>query len=267
MAIFRVCKEDPLLLSIRQNYHAIPLKNPEFRIKPLTIFSWHKKSKQTDFKGKLKPLLQNGDRFKAEIYESPMGQIARKRTRRVSTSLGLELLGGFLSGLGMDLSPFSGALDKVKQVSFSFDNLKRYYVDKNELGGILGNYQFNPTHLSLSSFTASDSPFEMMLIDSVITSSRFNIHSEKTKETNFKLKPELANVIANGKIKWKVKIEDQKDIGFEGDQPITFAVTGMPLKVDWLSGSIIGFEEPSIDIASLGEDETPWRDGELLVWD
>jgi len=274
MSIFRVCKEDPLLRMIRKNFSAVPLRNPSQKYQPMTVFAWNKHN--SDFIGELGYLLHDKADFEVPVKRFDTKDLKGNKTRKIDTELGLTILSGFLKELGMDSTPVAGQMDGVKQVSFSFNNVQILNIDKGQLGRMLKGCTLDTENLALRELKKS-SKGKLMLIDSVFTSSFFSFNVEKTSNASFKLDlQKMTQELANGKAKAKVDLHQNKEISFTTEAPLSFALTCLPMQIDWQSGTFTGLGTTGSDVAALGEEnETDWDpgltvemdDGELLEFD
>lgn len=274
MALFPICSEDPVVRELRKKLNASPLKMPENRIKPLSVFSWHKN--KADFKGALKFLLTDRKAVKVKNYHSRIPDFGVDKTRTINTNLGLKILGGFLKGFGLDASPFSAAFKSVRQVSFSFQNVKRHYIDKNQFGQAVKGTHLDLENPALSTFKDSEEKF--MLVNSVIISNEFCIHTEKTKEANFEIDLELINeIIGEFDSVVEITVENKTDINFKHKNSLTFAFTSFEVEIDWKTGKMTGLldtrKDAPVPLSSNENFENDYfealltQENELFGWD
>lgn len=274
MSFLSLCPDDPVLSAIRKNYSATPLKTPETRIRPLGTFSHDKKKKQSRFLGDVRPLLIDRQGLQINTSQSDLSEISSLQTRKMNVQAGFDLLNGFLKKLGAESKPLlTAALGGIKQLSFSFVNVKRDYVDTNELGSVINKHKLDLSNLNLHIFKNQDSDYLLMLIDSVLTANEFEVH--RKKERNMKIEVNqgiLDKLAADVSANLKVKIKNETDISFESPDPLTFAITNLPLIVNWQTGAIEGFGVSIDSIKSLKGQELERQtilgtNDELLLWD
>ena len=233
MGFFRICKNDITDL-LRQTFNASPLKVPESRVKPLIVVG--RQGKKVNFRGQLGHLLEGDQGLSVPFEESILANTSLKRSQSISLNFGLKIMEGFLQGLGIPSIPFDTALKGVKEISFSFNDAKRIFIDPNFLGNELKGRKIDLTHPSVGIFTRSDDPFEMLLISDAIVCKSFVMNIEKANESEFEAAiPELQKLLS---VDAKVKIDTKtnRSISFEGEEFLTFAFACVKLELDQQSG-------------------------------
>ncbi len=267
---FRICKNDITDL-LRDTFNATPLRVPESRVKPLIVIG--RKGAKVDFRGELKYLLADEQVLPVEPQESILADSSLQRSRSVSLNLGLKILDGFLSGFNMSPSPVGASLKGVKEISFSFTNTRRLYVDPGMLGLQLKGKVIDLKHPSLGIFTRED-PYEMLLISDVIASNSFTINIENARENEFDASmPALQSYVADVDAKVKVDIKQGKSVTFQGADYLAFAFTCVKLELDKQSGSL-GVGETVITKGGGETEKTPYAELDddayepgMLEWD
>lgn len=232
---FRLCKND-ITTFIRDTFNAHPLRVPETKTRPLMVVA--RKDNKTDHRGELKYLLDNGMDFEVEVKESKLANTTLDRSRTVNLDFGLKILEGFLSGFNLSPAPIGASLKGVTEMSFSFTDTLRFYVDVNELGTKLKGRNADLGHPSIGIFTKPDA-YDMLLISDVIASKSFTINIEKTRDQDFNASmPALQAYIADVDAKVKIKMEDGRSITFTGDEYLTFAFTCVMMEMDKQTGAL-----------------------------
>ena len=294
MSVIPVCSDDPILTFIRKEYKATALNKPDERIQPLCVIAWDKNT--SDFRGELVHLLKSQNaadlagvqEFKVPtptssaprplnvpVNESTLPDQSVAKSKKVNTDIGFQLLGGFLSGLGIDVTPLKASFDTVRQVSFSFRNVKRFYLDKGQLGNELGQQKLNMKNIALSIFK-NDPDKKFMLINSIITSSEFSVNIEKKGDTNFEVSTAILKVLKGLEGKLEINSVQNKELSFKGTKNLPFAFTCCELTVDWESGEFTGIGETTSDVAvplsEISHDDTSieqplTKPNELLSFD
>jgi hypothetical protein len=233
MGFFRICKNDITDL-LRHTFNASPLRVPESRVKPLIVVG--RQGKKVNFRGQLGHLLEGDPALDVPFEESTLANTSLKRSQSISLDFGLKIMEGFLAGLGIPAIPINSSLKGVKEISFSFNDAKRIYIDPNLLGNELRGKKIDLKHPSVGMFTKNEDPFEMLLISDAIVCKSFVMNIEKTNESEFEAAlPELKKMV---EMEAKVKIDTttNRSITFEGDEFLTFAFTCVKLELDKASG-------------------------------
>jgi len=234
MGFFRICKND-ITDILRETFNASPLRVPETRVKPLIVIG--KKGSKVNFRGQLKYLLEDEPELEVPFESSKMANASLDRSRSISLDFGIKILDGFLQGLGISAAPIGANLKGAKEISFSFTNARRLYVDPGQLGNALRGKKIDLRHPSIGIFTNEDDPFEMLLVSDAIVSRSFTINIEKANEHELEASlPQLQQQIADLNAKVKVDIKDNRSITFEGEEDLTFAFACVKLELDKSSG-------------------------------
>lgn len=232
---FRLCKNDTTTW-LRETFSATPLKVPEARVQPLTVLAY--KNDETNFRGQLRYLLQNTDQFNPPVETATVANVSLQRTKKVGVELGLSILDGFFKALKMDNVALDTTLKGVKEMSLSFTNVKRMYVDLGALGQSVKNNRIDLTNPSIGVFTG-DKPADMLVISDAIVSPGFTINNESGREDAFDLNvPLVEKYITDAKLNVKIEKSSKGSISFEGQEPLTFAFSCVRVLFDPASGAL-----------------------------
>src|SRR5205085_4284329 len=184
MAFLGLCP-DPLTTTLREVFGANIMRVPEERIQPLSVIA--SQDARSKFRGALAPFVSGQPQLvfnPADLINSQMADVSGRRSRKVSLELGLQILEGFLQGFGIPSAGVSAKLKGALEVSFSFKNVGRCYVDNNWLGRILAGRVIDKENPAAEIFFREDA-YSFLVIDSVITSSDFSISVERTESQGF----------------------------------------------------------------------------------
>lgn len=240
MPFLNLCKNDDLLITLKDTFKANPIQVPEARIQPFSVFS--KTKRVIKYLGQVTALLTDNTPIGIPIDNSQMANLSSTRTKTVSMNLGLQIMDGFLKGLGANAASISFAFDKVRKLSFAFENVNRQYVDIGALCKILNQRKFDSENPVATSFINEDA--ECLIVDSTITSNNFNIKVEESSETGFSFDiPAIDKILSSGGNNINVKTEGAMQISFNGPTQLAFAFTAFLLKVEH-DGSIYYEGEP-----------------------
>jgi hypothetical protein len=161
-----------------------------------------------------------------------MADLSGKRSRSVSISIGLEILGSFLAGFGIPSAGINTKFTGATEVAFSFSSVNRDWVDDNWLGLALVGRSLNLQTVAARLFT--DQPrWDLLVIDSVITSSQFTISVTKSNTDSFAIDvPGIQSIVTSAHVGVDVESADQRQVSFHGTEALTFAFTAVRLYVD-----------------------------------
>ncbi len=232
---FRLCPNDTTAV-LKEMFNATPLRVPEASVKPLLVIA--EKDGKTDKRGELLPLLEGKTKLKIEWHEDPVSDINLEKTRSVNWDFGFKILEGFFQGFNIPGASVANKMSAAKEISLSFKNVRRRWIDKNELGTALKNRHIDLTHPSLGLFLGDD-PWNMLLVTDVIVSNGFAINNESSTDAGFEAQiPAIQQIVNEANAKVQVKKENKNSITFEGADSLTFAFSCVKLEVNPATGAL-----------------------------
>jgi hypothetical protein len=229
MGLFKLCS-DPLMVTLRDTFNAVPIKIPEERYKPLAVIAQHK-GRERFLSASMTQLLANKEPFQEQSMISTMASVTAKKTRTIDFGLGFQILSGFLEGMGIDGGSIKGSFKDVQTVSFSFKKVERHWLDLGVLGSFLTGKSLDPSHPANSSFLNGEAT--CLVIDSTINSNNFSMNVEDTNNTDFSMNiPSIQASI--GKLNTNLSVESTSDrnISFNGNQMLAFAFSAIGLTIN-----------------------------------
>lgn len=230
MGFLQLCDDDFLVKTLRQVFGANPIRVPEERIVPLTVLASN--GSKTFFRGSLPPLLRGSPELAIDIETSRMANLSGRRSKSVKIELGLKILDGFLSGIGIPSAALSAKFAGAKEISFSFEDVRRLFVDPGIVGAQLAGKVVNDESPAATIFFEQGG-FQFLVIDSTIQSRDFNIKVETKSDDAFSLDvPAIKDLI--GKVQTGVEVSSASslDLTFRGPQYLSFAFSCLRLYVD-----------------------------------
>ncbi|WP_439100145.1 gasdermin [Candidatus Viridilinea mediisalina] len=184
MTLFRLCREDPLVSLVHELYGANMVRIPDARVRPLSVVLY--RQGRSFFRGSLLPLLDNAQPLGLQPQASLLTDISGRRSRRVTLDLGLHILRGFLSGFGLPHASLEARLNGAAYLAFAFPAAKRSALDINALGWALTERRI-ARHNPAATMLFSSEPYELFLIDSIITSHQIAIVVGGTRKQRLNL--------------------------------------------------------------------------------
>jgi hypothetical protein len=232
---FRLCKNDTTSW-LRETFSATPLKVPEARVQPLAILAY--KNDETSFRGHLRYLLQNTEAFNPPVETATVASVSLQRTKKVNIDIGFNILDGFFKAFKMDSIALGTALKGLKEMSLSFTNVQRRFVDLGALGQSVKSNRIDLTNPSIGVFTG-EKPSEMLVISDVIVSRSFTINNESGRDDAFDVNvPLVEKYLADAKLGVKVEKNTKDSITFEGEEALTFAFSCVRVQFDAGTGAL-----------------------------
>jgi len=275
---FRICRNDTTTI-LRKLFNATPMRVPEASVQPLLVIA--EKAGKTDKRGALKHLLANGRTFKMAWQDDPVSDVSLERTRSMDWDFGLKLLDGIFKGFNLPSATIATKLEGAKEISLSFHNVRRHWIDKNDLGTALHHKRVDLTHPAIGIFTGEDA-HNMLLVTDVIVSNGFSINVEKSNDNSFEVEaPAFQEIIDDAQLKVAIKSSSKNSITFEGEDYLTFAFSCVKLELDQQTGALgvgltvvtkeiatpEGMKKAAVKVAQPVElDEDLFEPG-LLEWD
>lgn len=229
MAFFNLCTDDPIVSELREVFKANIIRIPEERIAPLAILISSKKS--VKFIGQVDSLMEEPT-FKfsaADFHESDMASLTNKRSRVLDNAVGVEILSGLLSGMGMGATPdVSADFKNSNTIRFHFPAVTRRYIEIANIGRLLSGRTFDRKNLVFK--TLLDPGVTVHLIDSIITSTNFEIEAGDEAEASLKVDVQkLQKMLADASI--EVVSKGAKQIAFRSKRRLAFAFTCVNLSI------------------------------------
>ena len=232
---FRICRNNTTTV-LRELFNATPMRTPEASVQPLLVIA--EKAGKTDKRGTLKHLLKDDDNLKLKINDDPVSDLSLERTRSMDWDFGLKLLVGFFQGFKLPTASLTTQLNGAKEISLSFKNVRRRWVDKNELGSALRNKKVDLKHPAVGLFLGDDAQ-NMLLVTDIIVSNGFAINVEKSRDDNFEVEvPAIQKILDEAKASVKAKSTSKNSIAFEGADFLTFAFTCVKLELNQKTGAL-----------------------------
>lgn len=253
----RICKNKTTDL-LRNTFHATPLTPPESTIRPLFILSRH--NGKIGRLGFLKELFDKTDQtgLNPKPLTGIVADTALERTQKVDFDLGVNIMGALLKGFNLDSSPVKLALNGAREISFSFTNIQRHYIDQLKLGKSLAGKQVDLNNSALKSYIRPKDKAQMLLVTDVLASNSLAVNVESTHSQDFKIQlSPIENFIANAKLGVKASQHQAKSIEFEGPENLTFAFSCVELEIDPVTGILsLGLPVGLESTRGAGEPET-----------
>ena len=234
MGWLKLCDDDPLVKTMSQVFRANIIRVPEARLQPLSVLA--ARDGRLAYRGKLADLVAGevvAELVTPAFETGTMADVSGKRSRKISVELGLDILKGFLSGFGVPAAAglaeqFSGA----SEVSFSFSQVRRVYIDPARLGRLLAGRTLDRSNAVVSAFLQED-PWECLIVDSVITSQDFTINVDRQNKQDFKFDvPAIENLLSKAKANIELFSASTYSLTFKGPEPLAFAFSCQPLILD-----------------------------------
>lgn len=225
-----LCSDDPVVSVLSKTLKANVVRIPEERLAPLWVLA-RRDEAQASARGHINGLLDVPVQFAAPETKA-MAAITGTRTKSVDVDLGLQILQGFLAGIGLGgaSAAISAKFSGAQTVSFSFAGVERSYVEANEIGKALSGRRMPVTQPAAAIFFGPGA-YQGFIIDSTITSSEFNIRVERSSSSDFALKlPEIQGLLA-AETGVKVAQSSKLDISFQGRARLAFAFTALTLEL------------------------------------
>jgi hypothetical protein len=231
----RLCKNQTTEF-LRDTFSATPLKVPEERMKPLMVLA--SVDDETKFRGELKFLLKDTSAFNLPVQSTIVSDVSTQRTGTMDADVGFSILDGFFKSLNFNSVALGFVLKGVKQMSLSFTNVQRQWIDLGALGQAVGRNNIDTENASLAVFVGEDAA-DMLLVTDAIVSNSFSINDESGSDTAFDASiPLIEKFVADGKLAVKVAKTSKTTITFTNATPLTFAFSCVKLEYDAATGKV-----------------------------
>lgn len=227
MGKIKIC-QNPTSKWLRDKFHATPIAIPETRYKPGTLLLYD--GDETTFLGELHQLYNSGAAPTLNVKVSNMSDASTERTTKMDIDVGLKILDGFFKSLNMDSVSLSTAFNRVKEISLSFTDVKRNYLDPAELVLALNNNVIDNNHPILK---LVDKKKQLLIITDAITSNGFSIndHTSAAGSLNIDL-PLIEKYIADANLDVSFSNDKKNSVSLSDGTPRSFAFSCGKLEVD-----------------------------------
>ncbi len=177
----RLCRDDPLLRVVFDHYHAHPLRIPESRIQPLSMFIRLDDDK-VSWIGRLDEAVvpEFAERVKSLKRDEPsrLADVEAQRSSMVDMKAGLDILGGLIAAFKVEscLPAVHAQFGSFRQVAFAFSDVTREGFSPLALGGVLPSevVPFDTSNAVIYGWLRSRRPVAY-LVDSVLASPGFRV--------------------------------------------------------------------------------------------
>jgi hypothetical protein len=219
MARLRLCGDDPLVTALRDLFDAIPVRVPDPRVKTLTVVA--SDGTKSHFLGALPPLLEGGEELGLSPARSRIAPLSGRRSRAVEIGLGLQILDGFLTPLGVSLPEVDALFKSAKQVAFRFDDVSRRYVEITRLGHALQGRRLDRDNPVTSVFF--EERFDLLVLDAVLTSRSFSVELTDGREAGVTVDPGILGSVVGAEARAAISTVNEREVRFDGARELTFA--------------------------------------------
>lgn len=268
-----LCSDDPLIAALQTTYKAIPLRVPATNVLPLQVVRYD--GERSDRLGSLSDALEGTETINVPLQSADVAGVLGQSSRKVNLSLGLDILGPYLSAFGLSTVGLDTAFEGASQVSFSFAHVARSYVESLALGKAIRGRKLDTGNPALANFMDPDTPWGFYVIDAVLTSPAISVKVESTNDASFKLNvPAIQATLGSVKAGIDVSSSDGRELSVAGTVPMTFAFSVTRF---YLSNGAIANVDPgavidSFAFAASPDDEAPKRvllskTPAMLSWD
>jgi hypothetical protein len=230
MGFFRLSTGDPITELLTNLLNANIVRVPEARIKPLAVVAAH--GDKTAWRGSLSELLVGNPALAVAAATSPMAALSGKQSKDIDFDFGLDILKSFLAGFGIPPVGLEAGFKGATKTSFSFNDVAREFIDKDELGSALTGKQLVVGNPAAAIFLGDD-PWDLLLIDSIIASSDFTMSVEDANSSTFKVDiGVIQEIVGKANAGVSVSLAASRVVSFKGPVRLTFAFTCVKLYSD-----------------------------------
>jgi hypothetical protein len=230
MAFHTLCGSDPFLDFIRNTYDAIPLRVPDKRIQPLSLFLTI--GKRVRIVGDLAQL-QPAEWVAPPFHSADLAAVSHQSTNSLSWSVVTDLLGPILTQMltaaQIDITAsLRAARARNDRVRLVLGGTKRSFVDPIVCALALQNSPVKLPQIFGSEIGDSSSK-PLYITDSILTAKHISISSDDDANGEFAAKLESDLV---GKLSPKAMLRRKSGLTITANEPFPFAFTCLQLTVN-----------------------------------
>ena len=172
MSVFTVCKKDPWLDFIRDAYDAHPMRLPDKRMEPMTLFT--AVDKRHRYLGSMADIVASDDWDAPPLFDVDLPPLNRRSSSVIRLDVAIRLINPFLEALleqsvSLDLEGIAAT-----EVSISLQDTQRQYINPTGLQRALEGKQLRHP-------LPQDDRWKLYVVDSVLTGRRVVITREGFK--------------------------------------------------------------------------------------
>jgi pimeloyl-ACP methyl ester carboxylesterase len=228
MSLLRLCVDDPVVKELRNLHGANIVRVPNGRISPL--LSVADKNGELSVRGELKYLLGDPLALTLKPSTAAVARLTSSKTQAMDLGFGLKVIAGMLNGFGVPLPPIKAALGHATQIRLTFQDVRKRFIDTNELGALLASQTISPKNPAASVYFGKNA-HRLLVIDSVIESSSFGIEVVGSTTANTAIDLGALKAIASDELTIAHAGGQQSEIWFEGKRPLAFAFTCLTVEL------------------------------------
>lgn len=243
--VFRtLCKADPLLAFIRSTYGAVPLRVPDQRFAPLSIFSIQ--ARRARYLGTLSDIAVGDGWVAPPSSASKLGEVSTISSSDIGWSAASEILGPFLSSaLGIASVPVDASLSGARKTSsgvrVTIRSARKVTVNPFAIA-----HAIQPgTHQLPASLHTNDQ--DLYIIDTVFLARDLSLDLVGANASDAAAKFE-ADLIGNAEAQRILRVNSTLTISGNGKTPFAFTC----LKVDsdaagFITSVVVGTAQPRMN--------------------
>ena len=230
MGLFGLCETDPILDFIRETYGAVPIRLPDQRLVPLTIFTVDDDGRSR-FLGHVSELKTDGAWTAPPLAVVDLVDVVATKSSVLSWEMVLDLAGPFLAvALQLPIGDIELAFGlkraRTQASRISIGEAERHYVHPLSLASALDEAHFAlPTGIRRDFVERSQA---LYVADSVLTAHGLTVSvvAERSVEAAIELEHQLA-----GALKPKVLLRTKDSVTILGERPAPFAFTCLRIEL------------------------------------
>jgi hypothetical protein len=228
MGFLGISPGDELTDTLRDVFGANIVRVPEERIKPLAVVA--AQGDKASWLGSLSEILVGKARLPITPSSGRVASLSGKQSKKVDFKFGLGIMQNFLGAFGVPSVGIDVAFKNASEVAFSFNDVVRWYVDRLELGSVLQNQYVDMTQPSAVGFFGDPPPWELLLIDSTITSSDFTISVDSSSHNDVQIDlGAIQQIVDKASVGMSVSLAAGRVLSFKGPTHLAFAFTCIQL--------------------------------------
>jgi hypothetical protein len=241
MGFIGLCDGDPVVEYLRSTFGANIVRIPRASLRPPEVIAVRAERART--MGRLGDILAADAPFvleQADVHEEAAPPVLARKTRAVGFDLGLEILGGLLSGFGLSKAGLGAAFAPQSTISFQFHDVRRVWVEANRLGRLLRGRAIDRENPATALYFAARDPWRLLVIDSVLTSPGFTVTAARAGAASAHVDlPTIQQLVSNASASVKVSSSASSSVSFTGKERLTFAFTCLDVSLS-AAGAIVG---------------------------
>jgi len=204
------------------------VRHPSAGLNPLDVFGY--RNGQMARVGRIDDLLEDAAEPMPDVIDDiPAADINGKQTSKLPLTIGMDLLGAVMTGLGGNVG-VTGKYEAASTLQFQFSNVSKALVDYADVGRYLDSGFIRWDATGIREFFAPGG--RLFLVTETVKSTSFGVTAFKSRSAKLDVDvPAIQGLLGEGKVDVGVDATNESQVTFQGDVPLVFGFSCLEMLV------------------------------------